>query len=406
LSDAARAAALAARASYGRLLAMLAARSQDIAAAEDALADAFALALARWPATGVPANRDGWLFTVARNRLTDRRRHQTRFPATPDVPDVPDMPAAAEAPFRDQRLALMMVCAHPAIPRDLHTPLMLQTVLGIDARAIALLFLIPPAALSKRLVRAKAKIKAAGIPFRLPDAEELPERTAAIHEAIYAVHAHDWLTPTDGLGDEALYLADLLTRLAPDQPEGVGLAALIAFGHARREARAPDGVLIPPQEQDLMLWDDRLARYGARQLRRAHAMGAPGRFQIEAAIQSVHIDRKRTGRTDWDALDKLYVALVQVAPSAGAIAAQAVVSAQVRGPLAGLDALDALAAETGPGFQPLWAARADLLARAGRGAEAREAYDKAISLTTEAPAARFLKARRDAPPLSAGRRHE
>ncbi|MEM6372937.1 MAG: DUF6596 domain-containing protein [Pseudomonadota bacterium] len=278
----ARAADRAARDSYGRLLAFLAARTRDIGLAEDALSDAFARALATWPERGIPDNPDAWLLRVARNAITDRQRHVTRFHDDSEVPDMPAPELATDLP--DKRLTLLMVCAHPALARDLHTPLMLQTVLGVDVRQIARLFMVSPTALTKRLGRAKAKIKAAGIPFSLPDPEDLPARAAAIREAVYAAHGLDWVAAEDGLGDEALFLADMLARLLPQDAEVAGLAALIAFGHARARARVVDSTLVPTDAQDVGQWDPRLRAYGDRQLARAFALGAPGRFQIEAAI--------------------------------------------------------------------------------------------------------------------------
>ncbi|WP_299726626.1 DUF6596 domain-containing protein [uncultured Tateyamaria sp.] len=394
MTDADRAAERVARDSYGRLLAYLSARSRDISLAEEALAEAFARALSTWPDVGVPDNPDAWLLAVARNAMTDRQRHLTRFHTDAEVPDMPAPEAAQDLP--DERLTLLMVCAHPAIARDLHTPLMLQTVLGIEARVIARLFMVSPTALTKRLVRAKAKIRAARIPFSLPAHEDLPNRAAAIMEAIYAVHGVDWVSPGDGLGDEALYLADLLARLLPQDAEAAGLAALIAFGHARAQARVRDGILVPTDTQDTALWDATLQAYADRQLTRAFALGAPGRFQIEAAIQQVHMRRKGTGVTDWEALNRLYHALLQIAPSTGARVAQAAVTARVHGPAAGLEALAQIEVEAGTDVQPLWAARADLLAQLGEGAQAEVAYDKAIALATDMPVIRFLRGRRDA----------
>lgn len=393
MSDANRAAELAARDSYGRLLAYLASRTHDIALAEDALADAFATALKTWPRDGVPERPDAWLLTVARNRLTDRQRHQVRFLTQSEIPEFPS-PHQPDQPLPDNRLALMMVCAHPALASDLHAPLMLQTVLGIDARTIARLFLVSPAALTKRLVRAKTKIRDAGIPFQIPETQDLRTRANAIFEAIYALHAQDWLNPTDGMGDEALYLADLLCTLLPDDAEASGLAALIALSHARSGARMSNGILVPTEHQDTDSWDDRLIGYGKRQLARAYRLSQIGRFQIEAAIEAVHIARKDTGSTDWPALNRLYASLLKIAPSAGAMVAQAAVTSRLHGPKAGLDALTAIEKRIGTGLQPYWAARADMLIRLGRSDAARESFDRAISLTTDPPLLRYLKARR------------
>lgn len=392
MSDAARAAETAARDSYGRLLAYLAARTRDIGLAEDALGHAFAKALSDWPVRGVPDRPDAWLLTVARNAVTDRQRHLTRFHEDTEVPDMP-APEMADA-LPDERLALLMVCAHPAIARDLHTPLMLQTVLGVEARVIAQLFMVSPAALTKRLGRAKAKIKAAGIPFSLPGPEDLPARAAAIREAIYGAYGLDWMSPGDGLGDEALYLADLLTRLLPGDAEAAGLAALIAFGHARARARIVDGVLVPTDVQDVHLWDERLQFYADRQLTRAFELGDVGRFQIEAAIQQVHMARKDKGETDWKALNQLYHGLIRIEASVGAQVAQAVVTARIHGVEAGLDALARIEQVRGDAVQPLWAARADMLSDLGDVSAASAAYDRAIDLTAEAPVIAFLRAQR------------
>lgn len=392
VTDPARAAELAARDSYGRLLALLSARTHDIALAEDALADAFAKALDHWPLRGIPDNPDAWLLTTARNRLTDWQRKQLRFPGESEIPDMAEDDRADDA-LPDQRLSLLLVCAHPAIASDLHVPLMLQTVLGMDARTIARLFLISPAALAKRLVRAKAKIRDAGIPFEIPEGTALTERSASLLEALYALHAHDWLDPADNLGDEALYLADLSSRLMTENPEALGLVALIAFSHARAGARTIGGTLVPTGEQDVSLWRDDLIAYGKRQLTRAYGKSAVGRFQIEAAIESIHVARKETGQTDWQALNKLYFALQQLAPSAGGLVAQAVVTGRLHGPAAGLRALDIAEAQAGTGFQPLWAARADLNAGLGNRETASRCYEKAMSLATDLPTINLLRAR-------------
>ncbi len=352
----ARAAQLAARESYGKLLALLSVRTHDIAQAEDALADAFTKALSHWPEHGVPNNPDAWLLTVAKNRLTDRQRHLAKFHFDGDVPELADTPEE-ETPLPDKRLSLLLVCTHPALPKDLHTPLMLQTVLGLEAKEIARLFLISPSALSQRLVRAKKKIRNAGIPFHIPEAELLAERASSILEAIYSLHALDWLEPKDSKGDEALYLADLMCRLLPNQPESLGLASLIGFAHARQYARIIDGTLVPIDTQDVSLWDSSLIAYGNRQLAKAASFSQPGRFQLEAAIESVHIARKSSGKVDWTALNRLYHGLIAVHPTAGSLVAQAVVTGKIHGAQTGLNALDQLTPSIGTAFQPYWAAK-------------------------------------------------
>lgn len=388
-----------ARDSYGRLLAVLTAPTRDIAAAEDALADALERALARWPDDGIPANPEGWLLTVARNRLRDLWKssaHRTaapldEIPETPSSLEVDDMPA-----IPDRRLELMLVCAHPAIAANVRAPMMLQTVLGVEAAAIASAFAVEPAAMAQRLVRAKKRIRDTGIPFALPEGEDLAERLPAVLEAVYGAYAIDWqLTPQgapiESLSAEALHLALVLAELLPDEPEVLGLAALVCLSEARRPARrTADGRFIPLDEQDTTLWDGALIARGESLLRRAHAFGRPGRFQYEAAIQSAHCSR--TG-VDVEALRKLHRALMRVAPSLGAAVASAAIDGELDGPDAGLRALDAITDPAVERFQPAWTTRAHLLAEAGRATEAAEAYRQAIDLTRDAGVADYLSRR-------------
>jgi len=390
MTKASRAVELAARESYVRLLAYVAARTNDITLAEDALADAFAKALVVWGEQGVPKNPEAWLLTVARNRMTDVFRKRARWESDSEVPDIASF-QNPDTELPDDRLALLMVCAHPAIASDLHTPLMLQTVFGLDAATIARLFLMSPAALAKRLVRAKTKIRDARIPFELPDATVLPQRSQAVAEAIYALHAYDWLDPSDSFGREALYLADLLSRLRPDNPEVSGLAALIAFSHARTQARLNEGVLVPTPKQDPTLWNGELIVYGRSKLKDALVQNQIGRFQLEAAIEDVHLDRRETCRTDWYALDHLYSGLTNMAPSAGALVAHTVVKAEIHGPQTGLALLTELEKMLGTAFQPYWAVRAEMLARLGRKEDAQASFAKAISLTTSPPMIAYLR---------------
>lgn len=393
MTNTSRAVQKAARESYGRILAYLSTRTHDIASAEDSLADAFAKALTKWPQDGVPSNPDAWLLTAARNRLTDQQRRINKIPTENEFSHIPAI-EDCNVPFRDDRLALLLVCTHPAIAPDLHTPLMLQVVLGITSQDIARLFLVSPTALSKRLVRAKAKIRDSGIPFKIPEPELLPERSPAVLEAIYALHALDWLDPADGMGEEALYLADLVSHLLPSDAEVFGLCALIAFNHVRRMARIVDGALVPTEQQDMAHWDDGLIAYGNLQLRRAYELSSIGRYQLEATIDSVHLARKNSGTTDWTALNQLYHAYLKISPSAGAAVSQALISANLHGTEIGLVALNALEEQIGTEFQPIWAIRAELYSRSGQMDEANKCYDRAITLTTDLPVIKFLKNKR------------
>src|SRR6478609_2281281 len=266
------------RGSYGRLLTVLAAPTRDIAAAEDALADAVERALARWTDDGIPANPEGWLLTVARNRLRDVWKSPGyRMTESLDEIEYPSTSLEGDGPaIPDRRLELMLVCAHPAIAPSIRTPLMLQSVLGVEAAAIATAFAVEPAAMAQRLVRAKKRIRDAGIPFALPERDDLAERLPSVLEAVYGAYAIDWQlapqgAPIESLSAEALHLALVLAELLPDEPEVLGLAALACLAEARRPARrTADSAFIPLDEQDTRLWDSELISCGEALLRRAH----------------------------------------------------------------------------------------------------------------------------------------
>jgi RNA polymerase sigma-70 factor (ECF subfamily) len=397
-----------ARRSYGKLVAFLASRTRDVPAAEDALSDAFASALAAWPASGVPGNPEAWLIAVARRKAIDAARRQRGGEGTAahlrliaeELAEVSS--GAAEIP--DDRLALMFACAHPAIDHAIRAPLILQTTLGFDAAAIGSAFLVAPGAMGQRLVRAKSKLRHAGIPFRVPGRGELAERLDAVLEAIYAAFAEGWSDPggTDfrrrNLAEEGIFLGRLVAALLPGEPEALGLLALMLHAEARRGARRDArGEYVPLAEQDPAAWDGALIDEAEALLARAGAHGAVGRYQLEAAVQSAHVVRRRTGRADWEAITLLYEALLAMTGSPVVAINRAVVVAETRGAAAGLAALDALADDARIAeYQPYWAARANLLARGGADAAADAAYQRAIGLEPDQAVRRFLQHRRAA----------
>ncbi|WP_280437661.1 RNA polymerase sigma factor, partial [Nocardia carnea] len=356
--------------SYGRLLALLAARCGDVTTAEDALADAFERAVRHWPVDGVPANPDAWLLTVARNRIRDvvagapARRTVALDPVRHD-PGLLDRidPEVLE----DRRLELLFVCAHPAIDPPARTPLMLNTLLGCTAEQIGRAFSVPTATTAARLTRAKKRIRQARIPFRVPAPAELPARVDAVLEAVYGAFAIDWHTTGrelhESLTGEALHLAEVLTQVLPDDPEAHGLAALIDLCTARIPARIDaTGDYIPLERQDRRRWDAELVVRGRAHLRRAYSFATVGRYQLEAAIQAA----EGAGADPVVILD-LHRALHRFAPTLGSATSLAAATARVHGPAAGLAVLDAEVDDRR--FQSAWAVRAHLC-RGGGGARA------------------------------------
>src|SRR5215471_13227121 len=397
----------AARRSYGKLLAYLARRTRDVAGAEDALSDAFAAALLDWPKHGIPDRPEAWLLAVARRKVIDAaRRRRTSVEAAGHVQLISDELRQLEGSDRvdipDDRLALMFACAHPAIDPAIRPPLMLQTVLGFDAATIASAFLVSPATMSQRLVRAKHKIREAGIAFQVPERADLASRLDAVLAAIYAAFAEGWSDPAStetrrrNLGEEGIWLGRLVASLLPEEPEALGLLALMLHAEARRGARRNgQGDYVPLAEQDPSTWNDKLINEAEALLRKASRTGMIGRYQIEAAVQSAHAARRISGQTDWAAIARMYDALLAITESPVVAINRATAIAETDGAAAGLAALDALADDRRlADYQPYWAARAGLLRRTGEVEAADKAYERAIGLEVDPAVRRFLQRRR------------
>jgi RNA polymerase sigma factor (sigma-70 family) len=390
-----------ARDSYGRLIAYLAARSGDVAGAEDAIGDAFVAALERWPAEGVPEKPEAWLLHVARNRMIDAvRRSQVRQKSEKFLQQIAEEAqtvAKAQEHFPDERLKLLFVCAHPAIDPAARTPLMLQAGLGIDAARIASAFLVSPAAMSQRLVRAKNKIRDAGIPFRVPEPPQLDERVSFVLDAIYAAYTTGWESLMEtasthhALAAEAIALGRMLVQLMPNEPEAYGLLALMLHCEARREARyTTEGKFVPLDQQDRSLWSKSMIDEAEGHVRSAAAFKRMGRYQLEGAIQSVHASRARSERIDWKEIALLYEGLMRIAPGIGSLVGRAVAIAQAGDPAAGFDALEQIPMDRTANYQPYWATRGHLLRLLCRKDEAVEAFNRAASLTDDPALREYL----------------
>jgi predicted RNA polymerase sigma factor len=393
-----------ARESYGRLVAYLSSHTRDVASAEDALSNALLAALSSWPRHGLPRNPEAWLLTAARHAIVDHARHQQVVLASE-----PTLTLLAEGSrdvtlspvFPDERLKLLFVCAHPAIDPAVHTPLMLQTVLGLDAATIARAFLVSPKTMGQRLARAKTKIRDGGIRFDIPETRELPQRLDAVLESIYAAFGIGWddMAGVDqrgrDLAEEAIWLARVLLQLMPSEAEVRGLLALMLHCEARRAARrGPDGRYVPLSEQDCRQWSLPLIEEAERHLAEASNCGRPGRLQLEAAIQSVHAERARSGRTEWVAITLFYEQLIRISPTLGTRTGYAAAIGEAQGPEAGLAVLDEIELEAVSDYQPYWAVRAHLLQRLRNASQAANAFDRAVGLTEDPAVRQFLLQRR------------
>lgn len=392
---AARAVEYAARRSYGRLVAYLVRSWRDLSAVEDALGEAFAKALETWPVNGVPDQPDAWLLVAARRRLTDAARSskvradglRSLLVITSDSPE-----DAAMLP--DKRLELMFACAHPAIDASMHAPLMLQSVLGLSAERIASSFLVSPDTMGRRLGRTKLRIRDIGLSFELPGPQDLAQRSASVAESIYAAYGHGWdsIASDDatrrGLSEEAIWLATVLVHAAPQDAEAQGLLSLMLYCQSRVAARRVDGRYVPFAEQDMERWDKAMILAAEKTLGDAGRLKAPGRFQLEAAIQSAMLHSRRTGEDMRHPLFALHAGLLHFAPTIGNRVGHAVALADVESPAAGLHALDQLPTERVRAYQPYWAARVHLLKQIDGQAHAElDALQKAMGLT-EDPAIR------------------
>jgi predicted RNA polymerase sigma factor len=393
-----------ARESYGRLVAYLSSHTRDVGSAEDALSNALVAALETWPRDGVPQNPGAWLLTAARRSFIDLVRHQQVAEASEPTlallrEESKDM--ALSPQFPDERLKLLFVCAHPAIDPAMHTPLMLQTVLGLDAARIAHAFLISPTTMGQRLVRAKTKIRDAGIRFEVPQESDLPQRLGAVLEAIYAAFGIGWddMSGVDqrgcDLAEEAIWLARVLLHLMSGEGEVHGLIALMLHCESRRSARRGlDGRYVPLSEQDAQQWSLPLIEEAEQHLAEASRSGRIGRFQLEAAIQSVHAERARSGGIQWNAIMTFYEQLIRISPTLGTRTGYAAAVAEAKGAEAGLAALDAVDPEDICAYQPYWAVRAHLLRQLGKTPEALDAFERAIGLTEDPAVRQFLLQRR------------
>ncbi|WP_342021852.1 RNA polymerase sigma factor [Nitratireductor soli] len=390
-----------ARESYGRLLAVLATRTGDIPGAEDALGEALAAALRQWPEQGVPANPEAWLVAVARRRQVDTLRRRVTARSGEEhltmIADELGQKAGEHPVFPDRRLALMLACTHSTVDPAMRAPLMLQVLLGLTASEIGAAYLVPPATMGQRLVRAKARIKELGIRFEEPDAERLARDLPAVLDAIYATFTSDWVCrESRNRAEEAIWLAQCVVAQVPSDPEAKGLLALMLYLSARMDAQSgPDGGYVPLDEQDVSRWDHAAIDTAEALLRAANQCGPSGRFQIEAAIQSVHCARRSSGRTDWVTIGSLYDLLFALLSSPVVRLNRALARSHIDGAAAVLGEVIELGRDPRMvSYQPYWAARSHLAAEAGERETALEIFGVAIGLTTDPAVRAYLMKRR------------
>ena len=376
---------------WGRVLATLVGLLGDIELAEDAAQEAFALAAERWPRDGQPVNPTGWLITTARNRATDRiRRDRTLARKTEqlgrELRDLPEDTMDDTATLPDERLELIFTCCHPALALEAQVALTLRTLGGLSTEEVAGAFLVPFETMSKRLGRAKRKIREAGIPFAVPPAHVLPERLDAVLAVIYLVFNQGWGAGRIDLASEAIRLGRVLATLMPDESEVLALLALMLINDARRHARFRDDELVLLDEQDRSLWNEQQIADGRAVLERATALGAAGPYVLQAAIAELHVPERR----DWEQIALLYATLSRLTGSPVVDVNRAIAVGEIEGPEAALEILDSLDLDD---YRYLHSTRADLLRRLGRDGDARLAYARALELTDEGPEQRFLARR-------------
>jgi RNA polymerase sigma-70 factor, ECF subfamily len=387
------------REEYGRLIASLVRRFGDIDIAEEAAGEALVAALERWPASGVPANPGGWLTTTAGNRAIDRIRREKQRDAKHQAALMhhDDTPHEPTGPVEDDRLRLIFTCCHPALAPEARIALTLRLLGGLTVPEIAQAFLVPETTMAQRITRAKTKIASANVPYRIPEAADLPERLAAVLTVLFLVFNEGYLATGDGdpiraeLTSEATRLTRILRQLLPDEPEVAGLLGLLVLIEARREARIRNGQLVPLDEQDRAGWNRTLIDEGHNLVRECLAINRPGRYQILAAINAVHTDAPTAADTDWSQVVALYDQLTRLDPSPIVALNRAVALAELDGPEVALALVDRLPL---PGYHAWHATRADLLRRLGRSAEAKQAYDAAIATTQNSAERAYLNRKR------------